>query len=426
MASHQAFSSFLGVLLLSLPHVGSIVTRASHWPTAATTHCARSPATRLDAAAASRLQQDLDGAVEARAERERALLQPGEGLVALKQRGGRGAATGVGFSGGAPAAKAKGKKKKTGKTSKGGAASAGAAAAATSGSVLAKELRKSGVVRIDGALRPETADALREFVDAERLRANAEVEAGSRDRLERFADLVLLANRCDVLLPLHGAVLPALDELLGEGSVLGDLLCEVVGEHAIFNEVACLISEPGSKQQPIHPDTPYTPRPPLYAAFVALQDVTLDMGPTVYLPGTHTKSEHTLFYGGDLERGQDRSGQRSPPIQEAYLASKSVKLGLLKKGDVALYNQQCLHCGSANESKDKVRRQFYISVRDPSVKGVNARPSIRPAFREKLTLGDVRDELRQLDGGSYRAGGKFAALDAADLEPAAAAHATPV
>ena len=60
-------------------------------------------------------------------------------------------------------------------------------------------------------------------------------------------------------------------------------------------ELACLISEPGSQQQPLHPDTPYTPRPPLYAAFVALQDVDVEMGPTIYLPGTHTKEEHTAF-----------------------------------------------------------------------------------------------------------------------------------
>ena len=85
----------------------------------------------------------------------------------------------------------------------------------------------------------------------------------------RFANLVLLSNRCDLLLPLRGPVVAALEELLGAGSVLGELLEEIVGPDAVFNELACLISEPGSKQQPIHPDTPYTPRPPLFAAFVA-------------------------------------------------------------------------------------------------------------------------------------------------------------
>ena len=57
----------------------------------------------------------------------------------------------------------------------------------------------------------------------------------------------------------------------------------------MLQEIACLISEPGSRTQPLHPDTPYTSSPPLYAAFVALQDIDIEMGPTVYLPGTQTR-----------------------------------------------------------------------------------------------------------------------------------------
>ena len=360
----------------------------------------------------SLLQQDLDRAVEARAAKERSLLQVGETLLALKQKGTRSAATGAGFGGMASSSSggsSSKKKNKAAASSKKKLSTTAKAAKSTAGSELAKELRRSGVVRIDGGLKPETADMLREFVDAERISATSEVEAGVRKPEERFANLVLLSNRCDLLLPLHGPVVAALEELLGAGSVLGELLEEVVGPDAVFNEVACLISEPGSKQQPIHPDTPYTPRPPLFAAFVALQDVDAEMGPTVYLPGTHTKDEHTAFYGGDLARGRDTVGTRTTPIQEDYLASKNVKLGLLKKGDVALYNQQVLHCGSANESTDRVRRQFYISVRDPTVKGVAARPSIRPALRGKLTLGQVRGELRERRG-------LFEELDAADAK----------
>ena len=96
-------------------------------------------------------------------------------------------------------------------------------------------------------------------------------------------------------------------------------------------------------------------------------------------------------------------GLRTNVVDEEYIASRPVKLGLLKKGDVALYNQQALqrrpsdalptpfrrlfdallrltrgthththththtpqvlHCGGANESPDRVRRQFYISAR---------------------------------------------------------------
>lgn len=314
----------------------------------------------------------------------------------------------MGFGGAKNAPAAKGKKKAKAASSK-----AKLSAATSKRSALAKEMRQMGVVRIDNAITPETADALREFVDAERAEASAEVAAGQRELKTRFANLVLLENRCDLLLPLHGPPVNALQEMLGAESVLGNFLEELVGRDATFNELACLISEPGSKQQPIHPDTHYTPIPPLYACFVALQDVDVDMGPTVYLPGTHTKEEHTAFYGGDLTQGRDTTGQRNP-IQEEYLKSKTVKLGLLKKGDCAIYNQQVLHCGSANESPDRVRRQFYISVRDNNVKGVNAFASIRPAMRNRLTLGAVRDEIASIRKGEGSP--LFDELDALDAK----------
>jgi ectoine hydroxylase-related dioxygenase (phytanoyl-CoA dioxygenase family) len=138
------------------------------------------------------------------------------------------------------------------------------------------------------------------------------------------------------------------------------------------------------------------------------------MGPTIFLPGTHTKEAHTAFYGGSLEAGRDKMGLRIPPIPEAFLRSCPVRLSTLRAGDVALYNQQVLHCGSANDSPDRMRRQFYVSFRDASVQNVEARASIRPALQGKLTLGEVRAELRGLKAGG---GGVFEALDAADADP---------
>lgn len=365
----------------------------------------------------SLLRADADIATAKRGEIERSLLQPGTELLALKQK--RAVALSGGFGGAGPAAAKKGAvqapAKKTAKT-------AVQAPAKRPLSVLAQELQTNGVVRIDGVLSKETAASLRDFVDAERVRADADVAAGRYDRASRFADLVLLENRCDLLLPLHGPCIAALHELLGEGSVLGPLLTEVIGDEGMLQEIACLISEPGAKQQPLHPDTPYTPIPPLYACFVALQDVSIEMGPTLFLPGTHTAEAHTAFYSGDLARGRDTSGLRAPPVPEEFLKSRPVKLSLLKAGDCALYNQQVLHCGSANESPDRVRRQFYISMRDVRTK-VKARASIRPAFRNKLSLGEIRAELKALKGGLVRPKdenglpGLFEQFDAIDSQP---------
>ena len=133
---------------------------------------------------------------------------------------------------------------------------------------------------------------------------------------------------------------------------------------------------------------------------------------------------HTEFYGGDLALGRDRSGLRTPPIPEGFLRSRDVVIGTLKAGDLALYNQQVLHCGSANESPDRVRRQFYVSFKDKSVRNLDgtpvaARASMRPAFQNKLTLGDIRTELRALEGQEARVvkgggAGLFGDLDLID------------
>ena len=150
------------------------------------------PCMMVDAATKALLRREQDEAVARRAERERALLQPGTALVAKKQKGGR-QSSGAGFgSGAAPAGKAASKKKGAKRPRQ----SASKAELAQRGSVLAKELQSSGVVRIDGALSAATADALRDFVDAERLRCEEEVEAGGRPSTDRFANLVLLSNRC--------------------------------------------------------------------------------------------------------------------------------------------------------------------------------------------------------------------------------------
>lgn len=362
------------------------------------------------------LQAEADRPIIARGVAERALLQAGTPLLAVEQRRAPAIGTPRGF--GAATAPPKPAKKKD----KGKVKSKQASAPPRRLSSLAVEMKKSGVVRIDGALSPETTAALRDFVDSERASAMADVAAGRCPSASRFANLVLLENRCDLLLPLRGPCITALDELIGEGSVLGPLLTELAGDAAKLQEIACLISDPGSKQQPIHPDTPFTSEPTLYAAFVALQDVSLEMGPTVYLPGTHTHECHSSFYGGDLERGKDQTGWRQAPIAEAFLQTRPVVLGTLKAGDVALYNQQVLHCGSANESPDRKRRQFYISFRNPTVpfEGHSSIPwSMRPSFKDALTLGAMREELRLLDGTTTRVAegggaGLFGERDAID------------
>ena len=176
----------------------------------------RSSPVRMEVASAagvSQLQLDQDRAIASRAEKERSLLrlEAALPLEALVQR----ACVWT-----AAAASVRPPRRRAQRRPRRGRCQVKGTRRQPPRSVLGKELQKNGVVRINGALAPATADALREFVDAERLRASAEVEEGRRRSDERFANLVLLSNRCDLLLPLDGPPVDAMAELLGEGSVL--------------------------------------------------------------------------------------------------------------------------------------------------------------------------------------------------------------
>ena len=63
-----------------------------------------------------------------------------------------------------------------------------------------------------------------------------------------------------------------------------------------LTQLSAVISEPGSPQQTRHCDTEMVERRGdcLYTLLVALQDITLDMGPTMLWGGTHTAKFHAL------------------------------------------------------------------------------------------------------------------------------------
>jgi hypothetical protein len=120
---------------------------------------------------------------------------------------------------------------------------------------------------------------LREFVMDFRPRAEAEVAAGV-PLTYRFADVLLRTNRADLKMPIgEVAVQDALSACLGEDrGVIGYLAKELLGGDPELYELSCLISDPGSQRQTVHPDTPYGGQggrdgdaPVLFTFFIALQ-----------------------------------------------------------------------------------------------------------------------------------------------------------
>jgi ectoine hydroxylase-related dioxygenase (phytanoyl-CoA dioxygenase family) len=268
------------------------------------------------------------------------------------------------------------------------------------GKAHAKVLSDEGVVRIDNVLPGKMADKLRDFVFDLREQATSDVKAGRAKQLDRFADVLLKSNRCDLTMPLGpDIVTKSLQQLLCKSSVR-DTMEELISPEAILYELSCLISDPGSQRQNVHPDNPVIEQsnlsvnePTLLTCFVALQDIDMSMGPTVWIPNTHTREVHEKFQ--NEQPGYD--GEDSP--KDGILRNSPHKLGLLKKGSCAIFDSRLLHCGSANRSEGTSRALFYFSFKNPKVGYPGNPASIRKEIGDaNLGLQQLSLELEQCKG----------------------------
>lgn len=260
------------------------------------------------------------------------------------------------------------------------------------GKELAKVLQQRGVVRVDQVLSDETADQLRAFLYQLRHESESLVAAGTIPPIRRFADVLLRRNRCDMPVPLGPDIVTrALDEILLQ-SPAGEMVRNLLTDGAVLYELSCLMSDPGSQRQVVHPDTPYSTQfddPVLYTCFVALQDITIDMGPTTWLPGTHTLEMHEAF--------QDETTPHAPGVttesrKDHLLRTRPSVLGVLPKGSCGVYDSRLLHCGGANRS-DTSRALFYFSFKNPTMGTVGNPGSIRRDMIGKWTLRTLQEEL---------------------------------
>ena len=126
-----------------------------------------------------------------------------------------------------------------------------------------------------------------------------------------------------------------------------------------FTELSVLISDPGAPRQQLHPDNQYQSICPLYTVFIALQDITLPMGPTVFLPKTNTEICHKDFKQSTNDYLKDGSKEN-----DIFLTSREWRSSCLKKGDVQILDSRCLHAATANVS-DQRRALLYFTLRNP-------------------------------------------------------------
>jgi ectoine hydroxylase-related dioxygenase (phytanoyl-CoA dioxygenase family) len=257
--------------------------------------------------------------------------------------------------------------------------------------IHAKELRKAGVVRIDDILTATMADELREYVFDLRRRSEEQVKDGTVRPIERFADVLLKENRCDLTIPLEDdIVIDALLQVLQKTPV-GKMMSSMLGKQSALYELSCLISDKGSNRQVVHPDTPCTSddEAVLYTCFIALQDIDPTMGPTTWLPNTHTLSAHELFQDDYVSPSTGESQK------DKLLRTTPSVLGVLPKGSCAIFDSRLLHCGGANTS-DRSRALFYFSFKNSKI-GYPGNPgSIRPELGSKYTITTLEKDLKAM------------------------------
>lgn len=258
--------------------------------------------------------------------------------------------------------------------------------------IHAKELKQAGVVRIDNVLTDSMADNLRDYVFQLRKVSEEQVRKKEVKSIERFANVLLKENRCDLTIPLDDdLVIDALLWILQKTPVT-QTVSSILGRDAGLYELSCLISDPGSQRQVTHPDNPCNSsnnEPILYTCFIALQDIELDMGPTTWIPHTHNLESHEQFQ----DDAKDPSSGESP--KDVLLRTKPSVLGLLPKGSCAIFDSRLLHCGGSNIS-NTIRALFYCSFKSPKV-GYPGNPgSIRQNLQSKYTIPTLEKELKQL------------------------------
>lgn len=265
----------------------------------------------------------------------------------------------------------------------------------SSHSNLVSDIRTKGVARINNALSPALVNELLTFI---KLELKESLEGISTDKLIRsdvFTNIKSNTNRWDLKLPINSLIHKIMKLLLKSGSLLGDALSELVGEEGGLFELASFITVNGSKRQIIHSDTLWSKQPSTFTCTLSLQDICEEMGPTVFIPGTHTEEAYI---------------RRVYEENSSILSTSANTLSTLNSGDLAIYDSRLLHCGGSNRS-DKQRILFYfsfknlsknknfVSVGSGSVRASAERQSamngasMRSQYKGQFILNDFRTEM---------------------------------
>ena len=147
-------------------------------------------------------------------------------------------------------------------------------------------LRDTGVVRVNSVIQSDVVNQLVSFIQEELADSIHAVTANEVQPLDRFSNMLSSNNRWDLKLPLDNPIiLNALRKSFSRQASVSKILTSLVTERGELFELAAFCTSSGAARQVVHADTLWSKHPALYTCAIALQDVTEDMGPTLFLPG---------------------------------------------------------------------------------------------------------------------------------------------
>jgi hypothetical protein len=211
--------------------------------------------------------------------------------------------------------------------------------------------KQYGVVRLNNVLNTEACDRCLFTINEQLASAvDAGVDHFTKGEETGFGNVDSKENRWDMYLNYSGEVKESLQCIFDEASSpLTAFFRELFdGKDASFHELSALVCDKGAFTQRVHADTTYQAECPLFTVFVAVQEVAQGMGPTLFIPGSHTAEAHReLRYH-----------------RQDYLTVATYQSGHLQKGDCVVMDSRTLHCGDANtESR---RALFYFTLLNPN------------------------------------------------------------
>ena len=151
---------------------------------------------------------------------------------------------------------------------------------------LLQLMQLSGVVRLDDLIPQEAVLRLVDFIRWELKESITDVKNGKVKPLQRFSNMLSSANRWDLKIPLNNQiVMETMKTMFRSEGPLGQFMTSLVSGDGELFELAAFCTSSGASRQVVHADTLWSKQPALYTCAVALQDVTEDMGPTLFIPG---------------------------------------------------------------------------------------------------------------------------------------------